>query len=61
MVMAAAEKGWLDADKIFMESLLSIKRAGADFILTYAAKRVAPSYDNKNTWLKRPKGLKGQK
>lgn len=42
MVMAAAEKGWLDADKIFMESLLSIKRAGADFILTYAAKRMAP-------------------
>ncbi len=41
MVMAAAEKGWLDADKIFLESLLSIKRAGADFILTYAAKRVA--------------------
>lgn len=41
MVMAAAEKGWLDADKIFLESLLSIKRAGADFILTYAAKRIA--------------------
>lgn len=41
MVMAAAEKGWLDADKIFMESLLSIKRAGADFILTYTAKRIA--------------------
>lgn len=41
MVMAAAEKNWLDADKVFMESLLSIKRAGADFILTYAAKRIA--------------------
>lgn len=41
MVMAAAEKGWIDADKVFMESLLSIKRAGADFILTYAAKRVS--------------------
>lgn len=41
MVMAAAERGWLDADKVFMESLLSIKRAGADFILTYAAKRIA--------------------
>ncbi len=41
MIMAAAEKGWIDADKAFMESLLSIKRAGADFILTYAAKRVA--------------------
>ena len=41
MVMAAAEKGWLDASKVFYESLLSIKRAGADFILTYAAKQIA--------------------
>jgi len=42
MVMAAAERGWVDADKVFMESLLSIKRAGADFIFTYAAKRILP-------------------
>lgn len=41
MVMAAAANGWIDADKVFMESLMSIKRAGADFILTYAAKRTA--------------------
>lgn len=41
MVMAAAEKGWVDADKVFMESLLSIKRAGADFIFTYASKKIA--------------------
>lgn len=41
MVMAAAQKGWLDASKVFLECLLSIKRAGADFILTYAAKQVA--------------------
>ncbi len=41
MIMAAAEKGWLDADQAFLECLLSIKRAGADFILTYAATRVA--------------------
>lgn len=40
MVMAAAQKGWLDAEKVFSECLLSIKRAGADFILTYAAKHV---------------------
>lgn len=40
MVMAAAEKGWLNADKVFYEQLLSIRRAGADFILTYAAKQV---------------------
>jgi porphobilinogen synthase len=39
MVMAAAQKGWLDADKVLLESLLSIKRAGADFILTYAVQK----------------------
>ncbi len=42
MVMAAAHNGWLNADQVFLESLLAIKRAGADFILTYAGKRVAP-------------------
>jgi porphobilinogen synthase len=42
MVMAAHEKGFLDADKVFLESLLSIKRAGADFIITYAASRLLP-------------------
>jgi len=42
MVMAAAEKGWLNADLVFYESLLSIKRAGADFIFTYAADKVLP-------------------
>lgn len=41
MLMAAGEKGWLDVDKALYESLLSIRRAGADFILSYAAKRVA--------------------
>lgn len=41
MVMAAAEKGWLDQKQVFYEQLLSIRRAGADFILTYAAKQVA--------------------
>jgi porphobilinogen synthase len=44
MVMAAAQNGWLDADKVFEECLLSIKRAGADFILTYAARRVAENF-----------------
>ncbi|NGX61769.1 MAG: Delta-aminolevulinic acid dehydratase [Chlamydiae bacterium] len=42
MVMAAAQKGWLDADQVFHESLLSIKRAGADMIFTYAAHQIAP-------------------
>ena len=41
MHMAAAEKGWLDGDAVMLESLLSIKRAGADAILTYFAKRAA--------------------
>ena len=37
MIRAGEEKGILDASKVFYESLLSIKRAGADFIFTYAA------------------------
>ena len=41
MLMAAAQNGWLDEKAVVMESLLSIKRAGADGILTYFAKRVA--------------------
>jgi porphobilinogen synthase len=42
MVMAAHAAGWLDAPKVFYEGLLSIKRAGADFILTYAIDHVLP-------------------
>lgn len=41
MIKAASQKGWIDGDKIMMESLLSMKRAGADIILTYFAKDVA--------------------
>jgi porphobilinogen synthase len=41
MLMAAAERGWLDGPRAMLESLVAIKRAGADFILTYAAKDVA--------------------
>ena len=41
MVHAAAEKGWLDYDQTFIEVLTSIKRAGADIILTYFAKDFA--------------------
>ena len=40
MVMAAHERGWLDAGKVFFEALLSIKRAGADLIFTYAIDHV---------------------
>lgn len=42
MLHAAAEKGWLDLDAVAHESLLSIKRAGADLILTYFAEAIAP-------------------
>jgi len=42
MLHAAAEKGWLDLDAVARESLLSLKRAGADMIVTYFAERVAP-------------------
>ena len=41
MLKAAAEKGWLNEEKSFMESLLSIKRAGASLIATYYAKEAA--------------------
>ncbi|MCI5107695.1 MAG: porphobilinogen synthase [Pseudomonadales bacterium] len=41
MHMAAAEKGWLDEDAVALESLVAIKRAGADAILTYFAKKAA--------------------
>jgi len=41
MIKAAAERGWIDGDRVAMESLLAIKRAGADMILTYFAKDVA--------------------
>jgi porphobilinogen synthase len=41
MVKAAAEKGWLDGEKAMLECLLSIKRAGADVILSYFSKEFA--------------------
>lgn len=41
MIKAAAKNGWLDGDRVMREILLSIKRAGADIILTYFAKEFA--------------------
>jgi porphobilinogen synthase len=41
MIKAAGEKGWIDEERVMMESLLSMKRAGADIIITYFAKEVA--------------------
>ena len=40
MIMASAEKGFLNADQAFLETLLSIKRAGANFIFSYATKYI---------------------
>ncbi len=41
MLQAAFERGWLEPERAMMESLLSIRRAGADFIVTYFAKAAA--------------------
>ena len=41
MLHAAAERGWLDAEAVIAESLLSLRRAGADLVLTYSAREVA--------------------
>jgi porphobilinogen synthase len=41
MIRAAGKMGWIDEEKIILETLLSMKRAGADLILTYFAKEVA--------------------
>ena len=41
MLMAAIRNGWLDRDRAIMESLTAIRRAGADFILTYFSKDAA--------------------
>ncbi len=41
MIKAAAAKGWIDHDRVMMETLLGMKRAGADLIITYHAKEAA--------------------
>jgi porphobilinogen synthase len=41
MIEAAARNGWIDRDRVMLESLVAIRRAGADFILTYHAKDAA--------------------
>jgi porphobilinogen synthase len=41
MVKAAAERGWIDGEAVALEHLTAIKRAGADFVLTYFAREVA--------------------
>ena len=46
MIKAAASSGWLDENKIILESLLSIKRAGADMVITYFAANAAEILNN---------------
>jgi porphobilinogen synthase len=41
MIQAAAQNGWIDLERVMMESLISIRRAGAGMILTYFAKQAA--------------------
>jgi porphobilinogen synthase len=41
MIEAAAANGWVDRDRVILETLLSIRRAGADIVLTYWASEVA--------------------
>jgi porphobilinogen synthase len=41
MLKAAAQLGWLDSEAVALEHLVAIKRAGADFVLTYLAREVA--------------------
>jgi porphobilinogen synthase len=41
MLKAAAQNGWLDGEKVMLESLMAFRRAGADGILTYFARDVA--------------------
>jgi porphobilinogen synthase len=47
MLKAAAQNGWLDHDKVMMESMLAFKRAGADAVLTYFALDVARKLQGK--------------
>ncbi len=46
MIKAAGQLGWIDEERVMLESLISIKRAGADMILTYFAKDVAKFLNN---------------
>ncbi|HTI62060.1 MAG TPA: porphobilinogen synthase, partial [Gemmatimonadaceae bacterium] len=41
MIQAAADRGWIDRERVMMDSLLGIRRAGADVIITYFAREAA--------------------
>ena len=44
MVKAAAERGWIDGERVALEHLTAIRRAGADLVITYFAKEFASSW-----------------
>jgi len=46
MIKAAGKLGWIDEKKVMLETLISMKRAGADIIITYFAKEVAKILKN---------------
>jgi porphobilinogen synthase len=41
MIQAAAQRGWIDGERVMLDSLLAIRRAGADVIITYFAREAA--------------------
>lgn len=45
MIVAAAERGWIDRDRVILESLMACKRAGADAILSYFALEAVRLFD----------------
>lgn len=47
LIKAASQLGWVDGEQVMMESLIAIKRAGADVILTYFAKEAAQKIDSR--------------
>ena len=53
MVEAAAERGWIDRERAIDESVLSIRRAGADIVLTYWAAEIARALRRRSVWQRR--------
>jgi porphobilinogen synthase len=46
LIKAAAQKGWIDEERVMLETLTAIKRAGADIILTYYAREAIRAISN---------------
>jgi porphobilinogen synthase len=49
MIAAAGERGWIDRDRVMMDSLLGIRRAGADIIITYFAREAAAALRDRSS------------